>query len=158
MARAFVTYSHRDSEFVDKLVTDLEGSGLTVVFDKRLMHPGDSLLKIFEEIAKADALLAVLSPHSVKSNWVKKELAGAVVREIEEPDFKVIPIIKERCQLPNGLRQALREKYQARFDEKQCDVVTREILQALFTPHGPTCFVFRIPGPRQRQSISARQS
>ena len=107
MIRAFVTYSHRDSEFVDQLVADLETSGLSVVFDKRLLCPGDSLLAIFEEIGAVNFLLAVLSPHSVRSNWVKKELAVAVVREIEEPDFKVIAIIKEQCQIPENLKQAL---------------------------------------------------
>ena len=113
MARAFVTYSHEDWAFVDKLATDLDSSGLAVVFDKRLLRPGDSLLAIFEEIGAVNFLLAVLSPSSVTSNWVKKELAVAVIREIEEPNFKVIPVIKEPCQLPENLRQALRDNYQA---------------------------------------------
>ena len=135
MIRAFVTYSHRDSEFVDQLVADLETSGLSVVFDKRLLRPGDSLLAIFEEIGAVNFLLAVLSPHSVRSNWVKKELAVAVVREIEEPDFKVIPIIKEQCQIPENLKQALRDKHQARFNGKQYDVVIKDIMRALSLPN-----------------------
>ena len=146
MARAFITYSHKDSKFVDTLVTDLDSSGLTVVFDKRLMRPGDSLLKIFEETGTADFLLAVFSPHSVKSSWVKKELAGAVIREIEEPDFKIIPIIKERCQIPAGLRQYLRDKYKARFDDGQYEVVTRELLQALSTPDDPRALYSEFQG------------
>ena len=135
MARAFVTYSHKDSEFVDRLVADLDTSGLSVVFDKRLLRPGDSLLAIFEEIGAVNFLLAVLSPHSVKSNWVKKELAVAVIREIEEPDFKVIPIIKEDCQIPENLRQAFRDKYQARLNDKQYEVVLKEIMEALSLPN-----------------------
>ena len=131
MLRAFVTYSHQDSDFVDKLVADLETFGLALVLDKRLIRPGDSLLKIFEEIGRADFLLAILSPHSVNSNWVDKELAGAVIREIEEPDFKVIPVIKEQCQIPPALKQALRDKYQARFDSKSYDTVLKEIMQSL---------------------------
>ena len=134
MKRAFVTYSHADSDFVEQLVADLESSSLALVFDKRLMRPGDSLLKIFEEIATVEFLLAILSPHSVKSNWVKKELAGALIREIDEPGFKVIPIFKERCQLPTGLRQALRDKYQAQFSGNQYDVVIREIVGSLSAP------------------------
>ena len=94
MTRAFVTYAHEDSKFVDRLVGDLESSGLALIFDKRIVVPGESLIRIFEEIGTVNYLLAILSPASVSSNWVKKELAGAVVREIEEQDFKVVPIIK----------------------------------------------------------------
>ena len=135
MGRVFVTYSHEDSEFVERLVADLESSGLAMVFDKHLMRPGDSLFKIFEEIGTVEFLLAVLSPHSVNSNWVQKELEGAVVREIEETDFKVIPIFKEACQLPTGLNQALREKYKVQFDNKQYDMALREIVGALSAPN-----------------------
>ncbi len=147
MARAFVTYSHEDSEFVDKLVVDLESSRLALVYDRKLLRPGDSLLKIFEEIGTVDFLLAVLSPHSVESRWVKKELAGAVIREIDEQNFKVIPIIKESCQLPTGLKQALREKYQARLDTKDYDTVLREIVEALHEPDDARELYAQIQGP-----------
>lgn len=147
MARAFVTYSHEDSKFVERLVTDLESTGLALVFDKRILRPGDSLLRIFEEIGKVDFLLAVLSRHSVKSNWVKKELAGAVIREVEEPDFKVIPIFKESCQLSTGLKQALRDKYQARFCDRQYEEVVREILEALSAPIDARDLYSQFQGP-----------
>ena len=147
MARAFFTYSHKDSEFVEQLVADLETSGLSVVFDKRLLRPGDSLLAIFEEIGAVNFLLAVLSPHLVRSNWVKKELAVAVIREIEEPDFKVIPIIKENCQIPEKLKQALRDKYQARFNSNPYEVVIKETMQALSLPMTQETYTltFRVP-------------
>ena len=147
MARIFVTYAHEDSEFVERLVADLESSGLAMVFDKQLMRLGDSLLKIFEEIGTVEFLLAILSPNSVESNWVQKELAGAVIREIEEPDFKVIPIIKEACQLPTGLRQALRDKYQAQFDGKQYDMVLREVVEALSSPNDVRDLYSEFQGP-----------
>src|SRR2546429_1372553 len=95
MKKAFITYSHADTVFVDRLVSDLESiQGLSVAFDKRVLKPGDSLLKLFEEIGESGFLIPVLSPSSVASNWVKKELSVAIVREIEEPNtFKVIPAI-----------------------------------------------------------------
>ncbi len=147
MAKAFVTYSHEDSEFVNQLVADLESSRLAVVFDKRLLLPGDSLLKIFEEIGTVEFLLAILSQCSVASDWVKKELAGAVITEIEEPDFKVIPILKDSCQLPTGLKQALRDKYQARFYDRQYEEVVREILEALSAPIDARDLYSQFQGP-----------
>ena len=134
MARAFVTYSHEDTDFVERLVSDLESAGLDLVFDKQLMLLGDSLLKIFEEIGTVEFLLAILSPHSVKSNWVRKELSVAVVREIEEQGFRVIPVFKEQCELPLDLMQALRDKNQARFHEKEYNEVLRELVEALSGP------------------------
>ena len=147
MARVFVTYSHKDSEFVEQLVADLESSGPSLVFDKRLLGPGDSLLRIFEEIGTVGFYLAILSPHSVRSNWVKKELSVAVIREIEETGFKVIPVIKEQCQLPRDLMQALRDKYQARFFDREYNAVLREIVQALGAPTDAGTLYAEFQGP-----------
>ena len=143
MARVFVTYSHQDQEFVEQLVADLESSGLAMVFDKQLMLPGNSLFKIFEEIGTVDFLLAILSPHSVNSSWVQKELEGAVVREIEETDFKVIPIIKVNSS----------------WVQKELEgAVVREIEETDFkglpaTDESKSSFAGKIQGPVLRQAI-----
>ena len=47
--KAFITYSHEDSEFVDKLVKDLNSSGLNVVLDEKILTPGDSLIKNWDQ-------------------------------------------------------------------------------------------------------------
>ena len=62
---------------------------MALVFDRQLMRPGDSLLRIFEEIGTVEFLLAILSPSSVTSSWVIKELEGAVIREIEDPGSRL---------------------------------------------------------------------
>jgi hypothetical protein len=129
------------------LVAELESPGLALVFDKRVMHLGDSLMKIFEEIGTVDYLLVVLSSHSVQSKWVKAELATAIMRQIEEPDFKVIPIVKDACDVPVGVRQALRDRYQARFDTRDRDEVTKELLEALSTPNDPRRVYSEFQGP-----------
>ncbi len=138
MKKIFITYSHTDSDFVDRLVEELEFSNLDVTLDKRVLRPGDSLLKIFDEIGLCNFLLPVLSTNSLKSNWVRKELETAIVKEIEEDDFKVIPIIKEgeswdllREEMPASLKEALRSKYAARFDIKPHEEAIKELLNGL---------------------------
>ncbi|MGH3922708.1 MAG: toll/interleukin-1 receptor domain-containing protein [Pseudonocardiaceae bacterium] len=57
------------------------------------MLPGDSLVKkIFTEgIGQAEAVLVVLSRHSITKRWVAAELDAAVVKRIQD-DAKLIPI------------------------------------------------------------------
>jgi hypothetical protein len=138
MKKAFITYSHEDSTFVDKLINELETPSLSVTLDKRLLKSGDSLFKIFEEIGSSDFLLPILSNNSASSKWVQKELRTALIKEIDEDDFKVIPIVKEgenwnaiKKRLPTGLKEALREKFLARFDIKSYEDCLPEIHKAL---------------------------
>jgi len=138
MKKAFITYSHKDSSFVDRLISELETPSLSVTLDKRLLKSGDSLFKIFEEIGSSDFLLPILSNNSISSKWVQKELRTALIKEIDEDDFKVIPIVKEgenwdaiNKMLPTELKEALREKFLARFDIKSYEECLPEIHKAL---------------------------
>lgn len=148
MSKVFITYSHLDETFVDRLVNDLENSALDVVLDKKLLGPGDSLIEIFEQIGTSDFLLPILSPSSVDSNWVKKEMSVAIIKEIEEKEFRVIPVIKEECELPTGLREALRDKYKARFDTNDYDSALKELLKKLTPDQHPSDLYATIQGPR----------
>ena len=80
-----------------------------------------------------------------------------MVREIEEPDFKVIPIIKEQCQIPENLKQALRDKHQARFNGKQYEVVIKDIMRALSLPNDAGDLYADFQGPTSIQSKSKCQ-
>ncbi|MGD0081361.1 MAG: toll/interleukin-1 receptor domain-containing protein [Methanoregula sp.] len=139
MKKAFITYSHEDSLFVDRLVKELETPSLSVTLDKKILKPGDSLIiKIFDEISNSDFLLPILSENSINSNWVKKELQTAIVKEIDEEDFKVIPIVKEgenweslKKILPPGLKEVLRDKFLVRFDSKSFEECLPDLIKAL---------------------------
>jgi len=144
MKKVFITYSHADMDFVDRLVGELEFSGLDVSLDRKILAPGDSLLRIFEEIGASGFLLPVLSSNSVISDWVQKELETAIIKEIEEKEFKVVPLIKQgenweelRKNMPSGLREALRSKYAARFDTGSHEDVIKELLKALAPKQDP---------------------
>lgn len=139
MPKLFVSYSHEDSQFVDRLTEDLEfATELDLSIDKRCLKPGDSLTKIFGEIGESDFLMPIISQHSIKSSWCQKELRIAIVREIEESSFKVIPIIKSgenweqlRKIMPSDMKEALRDKYLCRFDKKDYPDAFQEIIGAL---------------------------
>lgn len=139
MPKVFVSYSHSDSEFVDKLIGDLEfATELDVSIDKCCLRPGDSLTKIFDEIGESDFLVPIISCHSVESRWCQKEVNVAIVKEIEEHSFKVVPVIKShenweelKNAMPLYLREALRDKYKCRFDKESYEDAFQELVSAL---------------------------
>jgi hypothetical protein len=104
----FISYSHEDKTFVDRLAMQLVAYKAKVWLDKWELHVGDSLIKrIQDAIAGASALLVVLSKASVKSEWCKKELSAGLVRELEEKRVVVLPVLKEDCEVPLFLRDKL---------------------------------------------------
>jgi hypothetical protein len=82
MAQIFVSYSRHDSEFVDKLIAELEKLGYSVWVDRENIRGGDSWLKsIAEGIDQCNAYLIVLSPNSVASKMVARELTLAFEKQ-----------------------------------------------------------------------------
>ncbi|MEM9388222.1 MAG: TIR domain-containing protein [Pseudomonadota bacterium] len=73
----FISYSHHDKPFVTKLVKALEAEGLTVWWDAH-MTPGARIDQEVEgALESARKALAVWSPHSLQSEWVKDEARHA---------------------------------------------------------------------------------
>ncbi|MGW8158711.1 MAG: toll/interleukin-1 receptor domain-containing protein [Desulfoprunum sp.] len=103
--KVFLSHSHNDKEFAERLARELIAQGQDVWFDKWDIQPGDSIVsKIFEEgLANAAAFAIVLSKESVRSSWVREELNVATIRRIEDL-VRVIPILKEDVEIPTALR------------------------------------------------------
>lgn len=98
---AFISYSSQDNAFAERLASDLKAKNLGAWFDKWEIRVGDSLMqKIGQGIRENDYLIVVLSPDSVASEWVKKELAEAMQREIAEKRVVVLPVLYKQCQRP----------------------------------------------------------
>jgi hypothetical protein len=69
---------------------------------------GDSLLeKIEDGMKKTEYIGVVLSPRSVTSNWVKRELREAMTKEIRSGKVIVLPLVYEKCELPAFLKDKL---------------------------------------------------
>ena len=85
MAGVFLSYSHKDRGFVEQLARDLRANGVTPWYDRWEMLPGDSLVaKIGTALLKNDYFVIILSPNSVSSQWVQRELAAALHRELQK--------------------------------------------------------------------------
>lgn len=99
--KAFISYSHRDSEAVDRLHTHLatlRREGLIETwFDRRIL-PGDSIDdKITIELESCDIFLMLVSPDFLESDYcVDREMRRALERH-DSGDARVIPIVIQPC-------------------------------------------------------------
>lgn len=101
----FISYSHKDEKFVDKLAIKLVDDRIPVFVDRWEMNVGDSITnKIEKAITDASYLIIVLSKHSVESNWCKREITSGLMLELEKKRVVLLPIIIEDCEIPLFLR------------------------------------------------------
>ncbi len=115
--KVFLSHSHNDKAFVRGLAKSLAECGVDSWIDEAEIRIGESLIwKIATAIKQVDFVIAVLSSTSVKSNWVQKELEWAMTQEVEQGRFKVIPVMKDDCDVPAFLSDKLyadfRKKHQ----------------------------------------------
>jgi tetratricopeptide (TPR) repeat protein len=112
----FISHTSQDDAFVKELREALESHGLTVWVDSRSLR-GTSRLspEIDEAIKEARQVIAVVSPNTINSPWVSKEINKAleIKRERRADGYRVIPIL-----LP-GIKPTALEHW---FDEEPVGV------------------------------------
>lgn len=121
---AFISYSSQDRDFSTRLATDLKSKSLGVWFDQWEIRVGDSLLgRIGSGIRSNDFLIVLLSPDSVKSEWVKKELAEAMSREIAEKRVVVLPALVKDCTVPPFLTDKKYANFRADYQRGLSELI-----------------------------------
>ena len=88
----FISYSHEDSKFVDKIHERLEGEGAPTWLDRHDLNAGDIQKQVDRAIRLNDIVLLVLSKSSVNSDWVKHELKAARHKELDEGRDVLCPV------------------------------------------------------------------
>lgn len=90
----FISYSSKDSAFVDKLCQNLVAQKVHVWIDRWEMKPGDSLVSSIQTaLEKSGAIIVVLSPSYTTSNWCIKELNAGLIKELEDAGNIIIPVL-----------------------------------------------------------------
>jgi hypothetical protein len=85
----FISYARSDSTFVDRLESDLRSYGFDTWVDRQRLEGGVEWARVIEqEILRREAFIVVLSPDSIISNWVLREIAVAT-----SAARRIIPII-----------------------------------------------------------------
>ena len=81
---AFISYSHEEAAFVDKLRSKLTEKGVSVWLDRHDAVAGPLQKQIDRAIGANNVVLLVLSERSIQSDWVEHEMKAA--RRIEKAE------------------------------------------------------------------------
>ena len=100
----FLSHSSKDKVFVRKLDAALSGSGIQTFYDERDIKLGESIpTRIYEELGKATHVIYVISENSLRSDWVSEELSIAKMRQKQEKNIDVLPILIDDIALPTAI-------------------------------------------------------
>lgn len=114
--RVFISYSHRDVKFVRRLRSDIRAATPNVWVDEQELKVGDSISEsISNGLAGSDYLVVVLSKNSIKSRWVRLELASALSEELSGRGIVVLPAQIEDCKVPILLRDKLSADFRSDY-------------------------------------------
>lgn len=123
----FISYSHADKDFVNKLGAHLAQNKVHVWVDTWELRVGDSIVsKIQQAIQQASALLLILSKAAAASEWCKKELNAGLIRELDEKRVVVLPVLLEDCEIPLFLRDKMFADFRSNYDHG-----LRQVLEAV---------------------------
>ncbi len=114
----FISYSHRDHAFVDRLSLELLNHNIKLWRDEYQMSAGDSLTdRIRDAIDRASFLCVAVSESSVASEWVRREIEAGLLRTSAEVGLTIIPLLLEECELPEQLQDHIAIDFRESFDE-----------------------------------------
>ena len=108
--KVFISYSSKDGQFVNQLVSDLKNCNNLEIWEySNEISVGDSIPdKIGQALSTADKYVIVLSPNSVSSQWVDRELNTAINTEISKSKKGfVVPVLYQDCQRPKLIEDKL---------------------------------------------------
>lgn len=95
--RIFVSHSHKDENFTQRLLHNLHRAGAEVWVDVNSVSHGNFMERIDEGLARCDWLVLVLTPNSIDSKYVKDEVFAALL-QVKQGDMRdVIPMLAAPC-------------------------------------------------------------
>jgi len=111
--KIFISYSHKDMEFVEKLYRALRGLPFDILWDEQEIQVGDDIKKKTDEMLEnSDYLLFVTSENSTKSDWASIEIEKALKMK-----KKILPIVIDDSQPPEIIKQILYADFTSSFDD-----------------------------------------
>ena len=132
MGEIFISYSRRDSQFVDSLMRQIEQNDLDIWMDREDIRGGDSFrAAISQAIRNCPLLIVVLSPDSIASKYVTQEVTVA-----DQNDKPIIPVLYRQCQIPPEMELQLAGIHLVDFSIQPFNTALNQLLQALRSGRG----------------------
>jgi hypothetical protein len=115
----FISYSHDDNDIVDALTRRLDTDQINYWRDEKDLFVGEVVDKaISKAIQDSRLFLIVLTPKSISSRWVEREIDEAAHEETEGKKI-ILPIVAKDLpseQIPARLRRKLYVDMSKSFD------------------------------------------
>ena len=90
--QVFISYTQNDSKVAQRFSEVLKESGVNVWFDKEKIFPGDNwAAKVSEGLEDSQAMIVLLSPESVNSSSLLKEIEYALSQKRYK--WRLFPVI-----------------------------------------------------------------
>jgi hypothetical protein len=135
----FISYSHKDGEFIDAMEKKLDGKGIRFWRDIHDATAGRLEKVVDRAIRQNPIVLLVLSENSVKSDWVEHEARSARELEKELGQDVLCPVALDEawknCAWPARLREQIIEYNILDFsrwqDENEFSKMFRKLIDGL---------------------------
>ncbi|MGC2112420.1 MAG: toll/interleukin-1 receptor domain-containing protein [Candidatus Korobacteraceae bacterium] len=103
--QVFLSYAHPDEALAEALAADLKKRGLSVWSHDAELLPGDNVwLRNGEALENSEAMVVLVSPESMRSEWVRREIEYALGDQKYEG--KLFPVqVKPTPSMPWILRE-----------------------------------------------------
>jgi hypothetical protein len=112
----FISYSHQDRTFTNRLTSDLRRRGIKVYMDERLQVGEGWRKQLAVAIENTDAFVLIMSPPSVASDYVAWELETALTLR-----KKIFPLMHRESDVPQTILPLqyinIRQDYEKGLDE-----------------------------------------
>ncbi|UCH95967.1 MAG: toll/interleukin-1 receptor domain-containing protein [Candidatus Aminicenantes bacterium] len=114
---AFISYSHKDKEFAQKLLTKLEEKGLRIAIDFRDFKVGTPILVELERLVRSSKyIILILSQDWIESQWTNIEAMFLQMQDLTGMKRKIIPLMYKKCELPHRLSTYTYADFTGDFD------------------------------------------
>lgn len=103
--RAFISYSSKDSVFIESIERDLRNCQIEPWRDRKEIRDGKPWLdSIFEEgLPTCDVVIAYFTPHSLGSDMVAREVDAAQISRLDDSGISFLPYV-DQSETRDGLR------------------------------------------------------
>lgn len=134
MSKVFISYSRRDGKEVDILARKLEDAGHKIWLDRSTIQGGTKWQEeIVRGIETANVFVIVLSPQSIESENVERELGLAHVT-----GKRILPVMLRRVSKPQTLQYALGSLEIVDISAEDLETASQSVVQAITSPDART--------------------
>src|SRR5687767_4764199 len=116
--KIFISYSHQDKVFANRLSDSLKAAGFKTWIDTQSIKVGDNFIeKIDQGLTQSDYIVAVLSKSYNQSRFKQQELSAFTMKEATTKRNNILPALIEDCEIQVFLQDRLYADFRGSFEE-----------------------------------------